>query len=1174
MANPVLQLIITARDATSDVIDRVGAGLRGVGNAASAALEPLRTMGGVLAAAFGIGGAKEIIDRADAYTSLTSALKVATNSEEEYQAALKNVVDISRATFSNLDSTATLYAKVAANAEKLGLTQQQVADVTTSVNLAMQLSGADANTAAGAITQFSQALASGTLRGDEFNSVNEAAPQLLQAVADGLGVAKDELRAMAEQGMLTTDRVVQAILSQKNAIEKLYAETGVTVAQQLQQLSNEATLFVGKINEQIGATAGLNNGLAFLGRNLDAVAALMGAGFAVAIAKGTIALQQHIAASLAARQAAADQAIAAAAQQRAAIASAEAQVVAANAAAVRAIAEQRLAQQQLVALQAIAGLYASEEALTLARAQASTAANAATIATQRLHAAQAALAAAQGPAAASMTLFSRAMALLTGPAGLILMAVASFGLLFTAFRDQKPVTDDLTASTDQYTASLAKLNKEQLNARLVELNAAMKEQQQAVTDASAAVDDLSDGHQSLIDVMSDSRPVAVQLTEAQGQLANEQQKLDQIQQNLKTTMDALVVTQQQQTTGNLQAVTALNQQVTALDKLQTLLSDREKYLKSVTDAQMQETQALLDAAKAKGDNARVDELTIQLATQRARAAQEQANLDNAGAVAARNKVDALTEVERVFGRLTPQQAESLRQAREDVVLKNAQAQASQAVANGLAEQAEQARLSTQSLAGQLEQLQDNAQAQQTLADEQLKAGASAIKVTRAEIDLAEAKGDTAEMTRLQTRLAEQELEQARRAAAAKQQEADALREQLVNRLKYRASLAESNAELEREIQLLIARTNAAQGDADVAQKSVETTEEKTKKTQESTDATEKNVEETDKSTEATKENAEATDGAAKSSGGLAGHIYSMIGFWRAKTAALSEATAALFEFKAGLRDGLDISGFANLSDEAQKATQEIEHANALIRLLSQQMLYSTGSVGYFMDKVQKAGAEATKAYYEQKLAAESLQREIERVGTTAVTRFGTTEAAINGMTGSVEQAMSSMNLLNDQDLQNLRSAMDSANQKLRQMQEETQSARERLAEMNAELLEAQGMDQKAELLRQQLDYQQQLAEIEKQRLDADASGNREMIVILNQQRAVLDQINRAKVQEIQTQTEASRTTDAATEKMRTYANEAERAANATQALARQSLGGLVEQTGQLHSNLQGVNELL
>ena len=172
----------------------------------------------------------------------------------------------------------------------------------------------------------------------------------------------------------------------------------------------------------------------------------------------------------------------------------------------------------------------------------------------------------------------------------------------------------------------------------------------------------------------------------------------------------------------------------------------------------------------------------------------------------------------------------------------------------------------------------------------------------------------------------------------------------------------------------------------------------------------------------------------------------------------------------------------------------------------------------------RAAQEVKTAYETQKAAVDAM--------TTALQDYADT----GEWSASVQQMMiraggdltSQFDLMDQQSLDGLRSALDSANDKLREMADITQSAREKLASLNADLLEAQGQDAKAELLRQQLDYQQQLAEIEKQRQEAENAGNTEALSVLNQQRDVLEEINRIKTADIQATAQQTQQTRTAT----------------------------------------------
>jgi len=756
--NLVLQLLITARDQASAALARVGAGIQAIGGSVSQALGPLRDFGALLAATAGLGGAKELLDRADAYTRLTNQLRVATQGEEEYQAALEAVVAVARRSNADLDSTANLYGKIAQNAETLGLSQGQVADVTELVAKAMQLSGAEASAASGAILQLGQALGSGALRGDEFNSIMEASPKLMEALAAGLGVAVGELRAMAEAGQLTSDRVVKALLTQKVAIDEVYGKLPQTVGQAMTGLANAGTLFVGKLNEQTGATQSLASGLKFLAENLDAVAALMGAAFAAALAKGTVAFGQQVAAMLAAKAAARELAVAAAAQQREAVAAAQGHLAAAQAAANRALAEQRLALQVVAAMEAELGYGVVIANLTAARQQASAAAIAATAATQRYAAAQAALVAAQGAGTASVGLFARAMGLLTGPVGLIALAVSAFAGLYAAFSRQKPTTDALTSSLDEYSAALKKATAAQLAVQALDLDRQIVAQKTALADATREWEI----HKSWLDNAAESgRDVGETqdaLTRSAAALEVETQKLNELNERRNKLLEEQKTRAEATTGADAALVGQYNQQATAMDKLSVAIQERAKYLKTVSDAQIEETEALLAKAEAEGKVVEVDRLTVQLAAQRATAARLAAELARGEATAATVKVTALENIEKVQGRLTPQEAAALKTAREAATAKTAEAAAAEALAaqlKALAESAKTGELATLRLSKELEALRAETERNIEAADRETTVRRTQIA---AALELATAKGNEAEAARLSAQAAREEVE--------------------------------------------------------------------------------------------------------------------------------------------------------------------------------------------------------------------------------------------------------------------------------------------------------------------------------------------------------------------------------------------------------------------------------
>jgi tape measure domain-containing protein len=242
----------------------------------------LKDLQGTLMASFAsvltIGTA---ISKMDAYTGLQNRLKLVTASQTELNQALKDTFSIAQATGQAWDSTAQVYQRFADNAKRLGITLQQTAELTDTVAKAIAISGGSAASAEAALVQFGQALASGVLRGEEFNSISEQAPGLLKAIATGLGVNIGQLRAMAAEGQLTAEVVIKSLGKAKGSVNDLFGKTDFTIANSFTMLNNAVIQFVGEAGKGSGAAQVLSGSIKGLADNLDVLTnvAMVGAAF-------------------------------------------------------------------------------------------------------------------------------------------------------------------------------------------------------------------------------------------------------------------------------------------------------------------------------------------------------------------------------------------------------------------------------------------------------------------------------------------------------------------------------------------------------------------------------------------------------------------------------------------------------------------------------------------------------------------------------------------------------------------------------------------------------------------------------------------------------------------------------------------------------------------------------
>ena len=217
------------------------------------------------------GKVREIVQIADAWNMMSARLKLATAGSREYTVAQRELFAIAQRSGSSVQETATLYGKLQQAVRMLGGEQQDALALTESISQALHISGASATEAQSALLQFGQALASGVLRGEEFNSVVENSPRLAKALADGLNVPIGRLRKLAEEGRLTADVVVNALMSQKDKLAAEYAQLPMTVGQAFTRLSNAFGQWISRLDESTGFTKKLAEALTWLAENLDTV---------------------------------------------------------------------------------------------------------------------------------------------------------------------------------------------------------------------------------------------------------------------------------------------------------------------------------------------------------------------------------------------------------------------------------------------------------------------------------------------------------------------------------------------------------------------------------------------------------------------------------------------------------------------------------------------------------------------------------------------------------------------------------------------------------------------------------------------------------------------------------------------------------------------------------------
>lgn len=231
-------------------------------------------------------GVNQLKGFADGYTEIQNKLRLVESASISSSKGLNNVFDIALKTNQSINATSGVYQRFAQNAETLKISQAQIASLTETVSKAVAVSGASAGAADAALTQFGQALGSGILRGDEFNSVMEQTPALAKAIATGLGVTTGELRNMAKEGKLTMDVLVPALERAKESVDDQFNTRILTISAAFENLNTSTVKWIGELDKSTGASEAFAKAINEIANHLTVVASLAaGAGVIWSVGK-------------------------------------------------------------------------------------------------------------------------------------------------------------------------------------------------------------------------------------------------------------------------------------------------------------------------------------------------------------------------------------------------------------------------------------------------------------------------------------------------------------------------------------------------------------------------------------------------------------------------------------------------------------------------------------------------------------------------------------------------------------------------------------------------------------------------------------------------------------------------------------------------------------------------
>lgn len=265
MATTDMQRLIVSLEARTKAFENAMNKANGVANARARAIESrfakmnnhvgagFAALGSKMAAAFAVaGGLKGAQDLVDSAIKIENALKVAGLAGEDLKRVYDQLFASAQKNSAPIEDLVTLYSRASLSAGELGVSQERLLKFTDGVGVALRVAGTDAAAASGALLQLSQALGAGTVRAEEFNSIQEGALPILQAVANGIteaGGSVAKLRKLVIDGKISSKAFFDGFEAGAGALDEKVAGSTSTVAQQFIRLRNVLIDAAGDFNK-------------------------------------------------------------------------------------------------------------------------------------------------------------------------------------------------------------------------------------------------------------------------------------------------------------------------------------------------------------------------------------------------------------------------------------------------------------------------------------------------------------------------------------------------------------------------------------------------------------------------------------------------------------------------------------------------------------------------------------------------------------------------------------------------------------------------------------------------------------------------------------------------------------------------------------------------------------
>lgn len=212
---------------------------------------------------------KKAVDTSNKAVNMRSQLNTLTTNKDAQNNIINNLSGIALETYNPLEEVARLYSRIGRTAGRNNLSKGDVFDVTDTIAKTLDIGGASTQERQSAMYQFSQAMSSGVLQGNDLHALQEAAPVFLDYISKGSGIARGKLREMGAEGKLTTKIIVDALKKEKNEIDDTFKKTNImSIEKAMTNLESRFLRWIDKVEQKSGIFTKIANNIDQISKDL------------------------------------------------------------------------------------------------------------------------------------------------------------------------------------------------------------------------------------------------------------------------------------------------------------------------------------------------------------------------------------------------------------------------------------------------------------------------------------------------------------------------------------------------------------------------------------------------------------------------------------------------------------------------------------------------------------------------------------------------------------------------------------------------------------------------------------------------------------------------------------------------------------------------------------------